>query len=215
MSIFKRIYGRRIPATKMDAETGTGEEKETTPTNETPTAVVTTDETTKTAETTTATTNEAATTTTATETTETAAQASTTTGTAETQTTTEPSGATTTETGTSTTPPVVVANGGTSPRSFQFGAKAKMFRDMLAHHRLKFDSDQTQLLYIIGMLVLACLCSFGALGTNNWQCQGDLHVGLWNTCQEQSTFVAPPESANATAENSTSVTNGKSFERSC
>lgn len=104
---------------------------------------------------------------------------------------------------TTTTTTTTVTNG--APRSFQFGAKAKMFRDMLAQHKPQLDSDQTQILFIIGLLTLACLCSLGAIGTNYWQCEGDLHVGLWNTCQEQTIFTAP-ETTNSTETNSTTVT---------
>lgn len=184
MSIFKRIYGRRIPATKMDAESPAVGET----TTETPAAVVATTTTTGGEETTTpttTTTTEAATTTTETVVVtpvETAATAAT----------------------NGDVPNVTTTTSNGAPRSFQFGAKAKMFRDMLTQHRLKLDSDQTQILCIIGMLALALVCSLGAIGTNYWQSEGDQHYGLWNTCQTQTTLTLPE--TNSTDNTTTTLT---------
>lgn len=212
-NIFKRIYGRKIPSTKMDAENPAVEET-TTPAAE---AAVTGGEenTTKTTETTPTTVETTATTTTSENggqttaqvtTTETTTQTATTTEQGQQTTTTTTADATTTTTTTATTTTTTPTTNG-APRTFQFGAKAKMFRDMLAQHRLRLDSDQTQLYCIVGILVLACFCSFGALATNYWQCQGDINVGLWNTCQEQTRFTQP-ETNSTTSDNSTTVSTG-------
>lgn len=179
MSIFKRIYGRRIPATKMDAENPTvGGDAET------PAAVtVTTEDPTKPSTETTTTDTDKAT---------------------NTEPATQPTNGDVSTT--AATPTAATTNG--APRSFQFGAKAKMFRDMIAQHRIKLDSDQTQLLVIIGMITLAVLCSLVAIGTNYWQCQGDQHYGLWNTCQKQTALTLPELTNNTTDANTTTFSSG-------
>jgi len=192
-SIFKRLYGKRIPSQKMDAEAPeTGENATTTPTENV--AVPTTETTTETAPTTTETTTPATTE----QTTETTEKATT-------EVKVEETAATTTN-GDVPTNPTTTTNG--APRSFQFGAKAKIIRDMISQHKINinFQADQTQLVFIVTLLTVAVLLSFAAIATNYWQCSGEDHYGLWNTCQKQ-TVLTPPEieTSNSTDNNSTTM----------
>lgn len=137
---------------------------------------------------------------------ETAATATVTVGTA------ECAGAKTTTTTTENNTTMPNGGGGGGGARFQFvGAKAKMFRDMIAQHKLKkLDTDQTELLFIMCMSALAIACSFGALTTSHWQCQGEEnHWGLWNTCQKL-TVLAPPNN-NETVNNTTATMTTGSF----
>lgn len=92
----------------------------------------------------------------------------------------------TTTTTNSTTTATTISNDMANAQAsrFQFGQKAKMFRDMFTQHKLKLDSDQTQLCLIIVMSVLAVLASLSALTTNNWTCDSEHSFGLWNTCHK-------------------------------
>lgn len=102
----------------------------------------------------------------------------------------------TTTTTNSTTTATTISNDMANAQAsrFQFGQKAKMFRDMFTQHKLKLDGDQTQLFVIIVMSVLAVLASLSALATNNWTCDGEQSFGLWNTCRK----TAPVENETTT-----------------
>jgi hypothetical protein len=194
-SIFKRLYGKRIPSQKMDAEAPETGDNATTPTENI--VAPTTETTTETAPTTTTETTPATTEQT-TETTE--------------KTTTEVKVEETAATTTNGDVPTNTTTTNGAPRSFQFGAKAKIIRDMISQHKINinFEADQTQLVFIVTLLTVAVLLSFAAIATNYWQCSGDDHYGLWNTCQKQ-TVLTPPEieTSNSTDNNSTTMSSGK------
>lgn len=93
-----------------------------------------------------------------------------------------------TATGTTTTISNDMANA--QAARFQFGAKAKRFRDMLtqttrAIHMPQLDTDHQQLVFIIFISVVAVLASLAALITSSWTCDGKRSFGLWNTCHRE------------------------------
>jgi hypothetical protein len=94
--------------------------------------------------------------------------------------------AATTTTTNSTTTATTISNGMANSQAarFQFGQKAKLFRDMFTQHKIKLDNDHTQLLIIIFMSTIAVVASLAALTTNNWTCDGQQSFGLWNTCHK-------------------------------
>lgn len=93
---------------------------------------------------------------------------------------------------------------------FHFGQKAKLFRDMFTQHKIKLDNDQTQLLIIIIMSIIAVVASLAALTTNNWTCDGDKSFGLWNTCHKATSSFAPTEETVVINLNTTNETMGSS-----
>lgn len=210
MSIFKRLYGRRIPQTKIpDVENpGTIEEKVTTVKGKSVEAAAATNATSTQAEAVTTEQTNAANTEPAT--------TEKTSGVGATATATTGQSTAANETNNAPSPPT--SNG--APRSFQFGAKAKIIRDMIAQHRFKLlnaassgvnGSDQNQLTFVICILGLAILCSLASIGTTYWQCEGEQHYGLWNTCQKKMALTLPVDiTANATdsTANSTTISSG-------
>lgn len=117
--------------------------------------------------------------------------------------------AATTTTTNSTTTATTISNDMANSQAarFQFGQKAKLFRDMIAQHKIKLHSDHTQLLIIIFMSTLAVLASLAALTTSNWTCDGQQSFGLWNTCHKPSAGSAASEETIVINLNTSTISN--------